>query len=347
MAKSSLCIGSGLVCLDVILNGKPNSSSILTAGGSCGNVLAILAFMGWTSAPVARLADDKASEFLIKDLNEFNVNTDYLTQSSDGSTPIIIHRILKDKTGSPRHKFEFKDPDDGVWLPRYKPVLATKIAELTFKKPSAFYFDRINRGTIDLARKCKEQNAVIIFEPSSIGEIRLFKESLAVADIVKFSKERIPEYEEIFNEQQATLEIATLGEHGCEFRFGKTKRAAKWDRLPGYKTVSGHVIDAGGAGDWCSAAIINELACDGQTGFSACLKKDVVTALNKGQAFGALNCCFNGARGIMYKIDKAKANMLVNNIIRDEQEKFNQLFFDSSNFRKEKKAKISIGSLYR
>ena len=70
---NAVCIGTGLLALDVILNGSPTTPPKFNAGGSCGNVLTILSFLDWSIFPIARLADNKASIELLNDLNNWNV----------------------------------------------------------------------------------------------------------------------------------------------------------------------------------------------------------------------------------------------------------------------------------
>jgi len=53
--------GSGLIALDLIVSPESSSSFQAHAGGTCGNVLTVLAYLGWASYPVARLGDDAAS----------------------------------------------------------------------------------------------------------------------------------------------------------------------------------------------------------------------------------------------------------------------------------------------
>jgi sugar/nucleoside kinase (ribokinase family) len=305
MAKS-VCYGAGLLALDVILNGSPESPAFLNAGGSCGNVLAILAYLGWETSPVARLAKDKASVELIKDLAFWNVRDEYIQQVPDGSTPIIIHRVLKDKHGNPKHKFEFKDPESGKWLPQYKPVLGSFVNTITFPKstPHVYYFDRASRGTIDLARKSKENGALIFFEPTGINDLRLFTEAISVSDVLKFSSDRIGDFDKIFPSQQCLLEVRTLGSQGLEFRYSKTKKATKWDYLKPNAVKPEFILDAAGAGDWCSAGIIEQLGADGISSFLNLSKKDIINSLVIGQAYSSINICFIGARGAMYRLEK-------------------------------------------
>lgn len=299
-----LCIGTGLVALDIILNGSPKTLPRLHTGGSCGNVLTILSYLGWETFPIARLADNRATAELEEDLKRWKVKTELITKTDDGSTPIIIHRILKDKQGKPKHRFEFRDPDTGKWLPQYKPVLSRDISSILEKKqqkPSFFYFDRINRASIELAKNFKNEGAIIFFEPSSIGSKRsLFEECLEVTDIVKFSSDRIPNYTELFPKRQATLEIETLGKDGLRFRFAKSKNKDGWQSLAPYATTN-DVIDTAGAGDWCSAGVIYSMA--GCSDLKKMTIKHIKGALSFGQALGAINCLFDGARGAMYELD--------------------------------------------
>ena len=249
---ASTCIGSGLIALDVIVNGKQSTPAKLCAGGSCGNVLSILSFLGWESKPIGRLANNRASEKLFNDFSNFNVDTSLITTSKDGKTPIIIHRILKDKEGNPKHRFEFKVPETNIWLPMYKPVLASSVSNLISKKnySNVFYFDRVSRSTIDLARYYKSKGALIVFEPSSLKDNKQFLECLSIADIIKFSRDRINNYSNIFQYPNAPLEIETLGENGLQYRI-KSDPIPKWKIVPSFKFSN--VLDTAGAGDWCTA----------------------------------------------------------------------------------------------
>ncbi len=85
----SICIGTGLVALDIILNGNPQTPPKFSIGGSCGNVLTILSFLDWSSFPIVRLDNKPGSIKLIRELKKWGVKTNLISRSSDGSTPII------------------------------------------------------------------------------------------------------------------------------------------------------------------------------------------------------------------------------------------------------------------
>lgn len=335
MSKKSICWGTGLLALDVILNGSHSTPPKLTAGGSCGNVMAILAYLKWESYPIARLKNDEASKEILNDLKRWGVRTDFILTESTGSTAIIIHRILKNKKGQSVHRFEFRNPTTGKWLPGYKPFLSKEVPELLKKmpNPNVYYFDRVNRAAIDLAVEAKRLGAVVFFEPSSINDPKLFEECLATTDIIKFSSERIPDYKTRFKKNKVYLEIETLGKDGLNFRCAKS-RSAKWNNVSSFE-ISEHV-DSAGAGDWCSAGIIDELCNEGWQTFKRKGIREIKAGLQAGQALGAMNCFFDGARGIMYNVDESsfkaatRKNILKSNLLSKEK-----LFKDEASTYKE------------
>lgn len=300
--EKPICVGSGLIALDVIINQNSTKPNKICVGGSCGNVLSILSFMGWNSKPIARLSNNHATEIILEDFSKFNVNTDLLTFSNDGETPVIIQRLLKDKFGNSKHKFEFKIPQTNKWLPQYKPVLAKTVEQIISKQSHSkvFYFDRVSRATINLAKYYRSQGALIIFEPSSIKDDKQFQECLEVTHILKFSDERIKNYQTIYEKPVTDLEVETLGASGLRYRMKKFT-GNDWIVISANKLEN--IVDSAGAGDWCTAGIISHLGLNGEKSFLNSSKDDIENALINGQALGAINCLFEGARGIMYNMD--------------------------------------------
>ena len=73
-AEPLRCVGTGLIALDIIRNAVENmATESRFAGGSCGNVLAILAFFGWEASAVGRIGDDPAGRELVADLGAWGV----------------------------------------------------------------------------------------------------------------------------------------------------------------------------------------------------------------------------------------------------------------------------------
>ena len=305
------CAGTGLVALDVVIGNDLSIPAQFLAGGSCGNVLTILSYLGWNSFPIARLSNNVAAEMLLEDLKTWNVNDSLITTTTDGSTPIIIHRILKDKEGSPKHRFEFRNPEDGSYLPSYKPVLKISVKEIIEKKArvNVFYFDRINRGAIELAKAYKQNGAVIFFEPSSCKEVKLFNECLEIADIVKFSNDRISDVLGFPLLLKVPLAIQTIGDKGLKYKRGVDKN---WTSLESFHIEN--LVDSAGAGDWCTAGIIKTLF---KKSFSLLDISDteLIQALQFGQVLGSLNCIYEGARGLMYSVNNNELLLYVEHIL--------------------------------
>src|ERR1700730_15920896 len=88
-------VGTGLVALDMVLSADREARGSLQcfAGGTCGNVLTVLSYLGWKASPVGRFSPGPAAERVLADLRRWNVSTDLLSVDADGSTPIIIQRI--------------------------------------------------------------------------------------------------------------------------------------------------------------------------------------------------------------------------------------------------------------
>ena len=318
MKNKPSCFGAGLVALDVILNGNPFTLPKLSVGGSCGNVLSILSYLGWNSYPVARLASDQAAAELIHDLNRWHVHINHISISDDGSTPIIIHRILKDKIGKPIHRFEFRDPETKAWLPQFKAITKNIASEVIGKniQPNIFYLDRMNPGTFELAKYLKSKGTVIFFEPSSNKDEGQFEKFLSLADIVKFSHERIGDFKERYNNITCYLEIETRGKEGLVYRTKKSGNPHQWKRLAGFPVTN--IQDTAGAGDWCTSGIIHSLFANDETHLSDIGVLNLEKAMRFGQALGALNCFYDGARGLMYYYEHQKLVLTAERFITEK-----------------------------
>jgi fructokinase len=184
-------------------------------------------------------------------------------------------------------------------------VLASDARDISaqIKHPQVFFLDRVSRGAIILARASAAKGAIVVFEPSGIGEPRLFREALALAHILKYSHERMGQLDELKLTAGPLLEIETLGEDGLRYRSKLPLcESNDWEQLNAY-TVD-QVKDTAGAGDWCTAGIIHKLGQKGLGGIQQATSAQLLDALYFGQALAAWNCGFEGARGGMYSTNK-------------------------------------------
>ena len=66
ISKNVTVIGSGFIALDIVYGREGLFAAI---GGSCGNVLMALAWLGWSSTPIARLGCDKTGDLVVDAMN--------------------------------------------------------------------------------------------------------------------------------------------------------------------------------------------------------------------------------------------------------------------------------------
>lgn len=316
-----VALGTGLVALDVVLNVDAKDLPRIWAGGTCGNVLTVLSYLGWHSSPIARLGEGPATERVLADLQRWKVSGRFISVGEQGSTSIIIHRIGCKHSGERYHSFSWRCPSCGAYLPGYKPVLASTAEALSenIETPDVFFFDRVSRGSLILARAAAERGAVVVFEPSGIGNPALFREARSLAHIVKYSHERLRDLAELetkpLREPSVLLEIETLGADGLRFRSRLPKsRTSGWRNLSAFRLDS--VTDAAGAGDWCTAGLIDKLARGGVAGLREATRDQLLDALRFGQALAAWNCGYEGARGGMYQVDPSAFQRQVMQILK-------------------------------
>ena len=122
-------LGSGLLALDIVTSEVSREPARYWAGGTCGNVLIALSYLGWESQPVARLQTGTAAGRILRDLKKWGVSDRFVSVTDDGSTPVIVERIAEGAGGIPRHSFSWRCPMCGSQFPGFKPVLASLLVQ--------------------------------------------------------------------------------------------------------------------------------------------------------------------------------------------------------------------------
>lgn len=308
--------GTGLIALDIVMSADVEVQPQAWAGGTCGNVLAILSYLGWESFPIARMNGDPASERVRADLARWGVRMDYAACEPTSHTPIIIQEIRRKRDGSPTHRFSWACPKCGKWLPGFKAVTRKAIDAVGDKLDGSnvFFMDRLSSAALSLARSARESGALVMFEPSGRSNPKHFEQAFEIAHIVKYSDERLAAIDDCGLERVADcLEIQTLGKNGLRFRLHRNGRLGDWEELPAFPAPQ--FVDSCGAGDWCSAGLLSVLGTKGADGFLATDMGDIRSALGFGQALSAWNCAFEGARGGMYAISPDELKEMVAEIL--------------------------------
>ncbi len=299
-----IAVGAGLIALDLVINGKPEVPRRCWAGGTAGNVLIILSYLGWEAYPIARLKDGRATDLLLKDLKRWEVDTSLVYLDTFGVTPIVVERLRRSEAGVVKHKYEWTCPDCGSWLPRFRPLPTKAVAKIVDNMPTSqvFFFDRVARSSIDLAHEAKSKGALVVFEPSEARKENLLPECLKVADVVKYSSDRQKNLHETTDDIEIPLEIETNGAEGLRYRIRRSCGSRPWRTMPAFSVDQ--LRDAAGSGDWCSAGLLHLLAQSGRKGFEEAGSDHIEDALRFGQALAAFNCQYEGPRGAMYQVSK-------------------------------------------
>lgn len=258
-------IGSGIYNLDTIVvrdypewpRLRPFTDNVYLeeVGGTCGNVMSILAWLGWDAKPLACLDDSLEGMKITEDLKRYGCDCRYVTNTSDGGTTLLRCTHKKNQDGEHTMSVRAGSPG-GSRFPKRHFLRARDEApaflEALEEAPAVFFFDDPAAGNRLIAKGLKERGSLIYFEPSKISS-NADLEAVSVSDIIKFSDENIPDvsFADTYNDK---LFIQTMGAKGVRFKL----LDQPWMTLNGIPAIS--VVDTEGAGDWFTAALINELA---------------------------------------------------------------------------------------
>lgn len=312
-------IGTGLIALDMVVGERPDRIIGSWAGGTCGNVLAILAWLGWDAYPVARMNGDAASARVCGDLKHWGVHLDWASCDPTTATPMVVQKNVEE-SGGRRHRFFWSCHYCGRRLPRFKAITnaAVKIVEPGIDGTSVFFFDRPSRATLSLAAAAAARGAVVMFEPSGNCDGELMSEAISLAHIIKYA-EGWPAraYRSYDDGATPLLEVNTLGERGLRYRHRLGRGVSRWIYRRAF-SVS-RLADACGSGDWCTAGLIARAAMEGHAGLVRAGPRGIARALTFGQALAAWNCGFEGARGGMYRVDRTAFDEQIDGLISERR----------------------------
>jgi len=298
-------VGCGFVAWDVVL--ESSSVAYTGVGGTVGNVMSIMAFLGWHTIPVVRLGADSAGAKVLSELVALGVDTRRVSLHRDVATP-VVYQLNTGTEGD--HGFTFKCPHCGQ-ARRYSDALLSDLGKTTEAAPvrgDVFFFDRLTESSVLLAEQAMANGALTVFEPSAAGnDDILFARALRASQIVKYSAERLatsvmPELGVGF------VEIQTLGAAGLRFRMRSIDPA--WITISSIRLDA--VTDTAGAGDWCTAGFLHLVSRHLRGGLLSDLGyNEVYAALRGGQAVAALNCQHTGARGLMRHAESARVREML------------------------------------
>lgn len=313
--------GTGLIALDVVMGVDPDTPVRCWTGGTCGNVLCILAGLGWEAYPIARMNGDAASERVRQDMARWGVHLDWAACEPVKHTPIIVQEIRRRQDGRPDHRFSWSCPHCGKWLPPFRAITMDAVDRIrpALVDVSVFFLDRLSRAALTLATDASADGAIVVFEPSGGADGNFVAEALTLAHVVKYADDRLSRIHGVMGKDSAVLlEVRTLGEGGLQYRHRLGRGVSDWIHLAA--VPSSGLVDTCGAGDWCTAGLIAKAAVGGRTGLLGVGARGVRAALRHGQALAAWNCGFEGARGGMYAAAWESFRKRIPGVLKDEFE---------------------------
>jgi fructokinase len=308
--------GAGLVALDLLLMNLSDSLFRQRAGGTCGNVLAILSFLGLKSFPIARLCMDDAADLLIADLESVGVDCRHIHRDPQATTPRVVE-FVPTRSGM-RHRFAFKCPMCQRRLPRRSEPVYEKAVESIrrIEGLQLFFFDRPGTSIVRLAYEAREHGALVMFEPDSFKSSDHFGTALEVSDIVKYSRRRVGQSIDPWltgTNAKPRLVVETLDGGGLRYMIqARNGFRATWKHQQAYATDT--QVDQAGAGDWCSAGLIARLLANRSA--TRWHERTVVRALAFGQALAAASIGFRGPRGYLENASLPSIHRAARSIIR-------------------------------
>ena len=307
-------IGSGIYVLDsIVVRDYPAWPSlrpftertvIEEVGGTCGNVMCILSWLGWKAFPQVCLDDSPIGLKIASDLARYGCDLRHVTNTPGGGATILRCTHKKDAEGNHTIAFRATGPGGSRFPKRHflrssdeAPAFLDKLEEV----PGVYFFDDPAAGHRLIARTLRERGTLVYFEPSGI-ESKADLDAVAASDIVKFSGTHVTDlgFTDRFPDK---LFIRTLGEDGLQFRL----RGGPWIHLAPVPVRE--VVDWEGAGDWTSAAFLTQLAA-ADTPFRDLCDDTVTDCLQAAQAVAAQSVRFLSSKGMIHELMKDRPGLV-------------------------------------
>ena len=289
-------LGTGLLALDLIVQHGPDGERLsASGGGTCGNVLAILARAGWGASWLGAMDASPPGRMLLDEMHCGGVHTHISDDAAPA--PIFAHHIHTDAHGHARHWFSDACPVCARRLPRYARPSDSWLRRQTRHVEAAdvFFVDRLSAGTLELAQFAHARGVLVVYEPSSASDAPWMAQMMALADVVKFSSDRASALRDAAPPNERALWVETRGHEGLRWSLGRV--GAHHARTPAVHNPA--AIDACGAGDWFTSALLLGLAQTRRR--PADLDYAQLAALMQhASGVAAWSCGFLGARGGLY-----------------------------------------------
>ena len=307
MNKKPVIIGSGQYNYDIIklrqypdgfLIGRrnPYAETLLAeeAGGTCGNVMCMLAHLGWDARPQIKLIDSEEGHKLADSLTKFGCDARHISFSATGGFSALECTHRKNRyTGEHELGLRGFGPNGS----RFR-----KITELRARDevpqfldsitdhPDVYFFDHYEAGPRLIAKELRNRGTLIYYEAENNIDPNKFVKSVEVADIVKFSDENVPDIA-FCRDYPDRLFIQTQGSKGMRFSLN----GGEWIQVDPVPVEN--VLDWEGCGDTVTAVFLNEMFNLGLPKVSELTEQQIQKALNVAAEKAAFNTQYYGSKG--------------------------------------------------
>ena len=305
-------IGSGIYNYDTIVQrsypqgfvvGKKNPfvENVISAevGGTCGNVMCMLAYYGEEVYPQAQFDLSEQGHQLKADLERYGCDTRYVENTPNGGTVLLDCTHKRDKaTGA--HTISFRAYGPASRFAKRKQLrerdeVPAFLEALTFV-PDLYFFDAPEAGPRALAKAFAQQGALVYFESEgdrgNEANERKMRKGFEVSHIIKCSSSNVTA-EQLKGYEQGRLLILTDGDKGVRFNLNN----GGWITLP--PIPNDNVQDWEGAGDWTTATFIHQLSLRGISRMDQLTADIVADCLNEAQKVASKSVSYIGSKGMI------------------------------------------------
>lgn len=296
MKNNNLSIlGAGFACLDII---KTKNQEEVMLGGTAANVVTILSLLGLKTSFLTARYSGQTGRYMERAFESRGVECIFFTDTKS-QAPKIIEGIEEGK-----HFFITVCPKCGRLLTKCSlPSLSqmNKVKRQYNFSPNIFFFDRISEGIKEFARE--NQNGWNVYEPNSCRIYSNLIRGIQVANIVKYSEDRISSkitdsiLKDIKNTDVALL-IVTMGKKGIKYVYRtETGELSDWSYIVAEAIEK--VEDSSGSGDWLTAVFLYFLLKKYPNYTNRLNGQYLYNSLVEAQKYATQNCFFIGAQGML------------------------------------------------
>jgi len=293
-------LGIGFAGLDIIKNG---TDELILPGGTCGNVISILASKFSLKADIIKSAYsddwDDVVNCLWKQIGVGVINC------GDAAKP--LPRVVEVVNGTSNQQYTICPKCKSKLLDISLPA-TNKLNDLedTLSRYDLLYYDRISEGTKYLLDNFRRNKKWSFYEPNSARNYNNWLKNISQCDVVKFSEDRIPRsfrdkllQDLNMMERKTRIVLITHSQRGYSYSIFNGKCMSDLRTINVSKFTN--IVDSSGAGDWLSAGFIYKLLQNYSTPIEIVDEQVIIDALEFGHSLAKIACTNLGALGEIFR----------------------------------------------